>query len=114
MNYDKLKELLKNNKYSIAKAASAVGRTEGWFHKAIKTESMTISDLEKLLKICKTNIFEFFGGVPSYSEVNEPTARESELKEEVHELLKENRKLRLDIEELNGKKEPVKAKPKAY
>lgn len=114
MNYERLKEILKNNKYSAGKAALAIKRTEAWFHRAVKNDTMTIKDLEKLLKLCKTNLFEFFGGVPTYSEVNEPSARESELKEEVHELLKENRKLRLDIEELHGKKEPVKAKPKAY
>ena len=56
MNYEKLKTMLKDKKYSIAKAAIAIGRTEAWFHRAIKNESMTISDLEKLLKLCKVGL----------------------------------------------------------
>jgi hypothetical protein len=114
MNYDKLKEILKNNKYSISKASHAIGRTEGWFHRAAKTESMTIADLEKLLKLCKTNLFEFFGGQPSYHVANEPNAKESELVQENNELLRENRQLRLKIEELEGKSKPQKVKEKPY
>ena len=114
MNYDKLKSTLKLKGLTIEEASRRIEKSRGWFPKAVKNDTLTVKDLEKLLKLCKMSIGEFFGGEPGYLQVNEPSARESELKEEVHELLKENRKLRLDIEELNGKKEPVKAKPKAY
>lgn len=109
MNYDRLKELLKNNKLSISKASHAIGRTEGWFHRAAKTESMTIFDLEKLLKLCKTNLFEFFGGNPTNQD--RPSVNESELQKELLEVLRENRRLNSKIEELEGNKkpEPVKA-----
>ncbi len=114
MNYDKLKGLISNNKLTIAKACTAIGRTDVWFHRVVKKNNITIADLEKLLKLCKTSLGEFFGGVPGYQTVNEPSARESDLNEEVNELLRENRQLRLRIEELEGKHKPAMAKPKAY
>ena len=114
MNYEKLKEVLKNHKFTAAKASSAIDRSEVWFHKAIKNDTMTIADLEKLLKLCKTNLFEFFGGTPSYQAVNEPSARESELLAENHALLKKVDRLRDKIEELEGKKQPEGIKAKKY
>ena len=104
MNYDRLKELLRNNKYSIAKAAHAIGRTEGWFHKTTKMESMTISDLEKLLKLCKTNLYEYFGGQPS-NVVNELQAEYGKDIKEL-ELLREIHELRIRIDDLEAKKKP--------
>jgi hypothetical protein len=103
MKYDKLKDLLRNKKYSIAKAAISINRTEAWFHRAIKNETMTISDLEKLLKLCNTNLFEFFGGQPD-NQLNEPHANYEKIDNEVIELLRENRQLRVKIETLEKKK----------
>lgn len=97
MNYDKLKNLLAKNGLSAAKASMKVGRTEAWFHKAVKNETMTIADLEKLLSLCGTSLQEFFNGEASvYAKPKAPEAvaeKEEKYGKHTEELLETQREL---------------------
>jgi hypothetical protein len=72
MNYNKLKNIIEKQNYSIAKACREIGRTDAWFHKAIRHESMTIRDLEKILALCKSSMAEFFCNEKSVPTLQEP------------------------------------------
>jgi hypothetical protein len=97
MDYEKLKALLKTHDYSIARATQAIGRTEAWFHRAIKNQTMSIADLEKLLELCNTNLNDFFVNSPAIK----PSTKNKKDTNEV-ELLREIKLLRLKIEEYNN------------
>jgi hypothetical protein len=103
MNYSKLKDIITKQNYSIGKISFAIGRTEAWFHKAVKNDTMTIADLEKILKICKMELSDFFGNSSSNNfNSNEPDFHKkyNTLNDENNELLRENRQLRIKIETL--------------
>jgi len=96
--------LISSKGLSIQKASVAIERTEGWFHNAVKNDTMSVSDLEKLLKLCKTTMGVFFGGpAPETQLLSETIAEYGKLNNEVNELLRENRQLRIKIDELEGK-----------
>ena len=75
MNYSKLKRLITDSKYSIASISHKIGRTEAWFHRAVKNDTMTICDLEKILAELKMTTAEFFSGEKSIMVVKEPQAQ---------------------------------------
>lgn len=83
----------------MEKACAKIDKSTSWFYKAAENDTMTITDLEKLLKLCKMSLADFFSDQP-INQVNEPQAKYGADKDEITDLLRENRKLRLRIEEL--------------
>lgn len=117
MNYSKLKDIITKHNYSIAKIAHTIGRTEAWFHKAIKNDTMTIADLEKILKLCGTSMSEFFGGQPEVTTVSEPSELEKKLFDtsmELNKVYKENRELNEKLKLFEGKTITKTTKTKLY
>ena len=108
MNYSKLKNLIEQRNYSIAKMCHVIGRTDAWFHKAVKKDTMTICDLEKILAELKMTTAEFFSGEKSIQHVSEPLAEYGKLNP--WQMLAEERKK--EIDRLEKEKKELEAKLK--
>lgn len=103
MNYDRLRNILKANNLSLEKACNKIDKSTSWFYAAAQNDTITVKDLDKLLSLCNLTLAQFFSETTSTvnNVANEPPVKYGN--NETMELLRENRKLRLRIEELEGK-----------
>lgn len=60
MNYNKIKNLITEKKYTIEKLAIEIGISSGGFHKMFKRKTLTIDNLEKISKVLGVPMIYWF------------------------------------------------------
>ena len=60
MNYSRLKEIIKEKKFTIEKVSVSIGMTASGFYAAVKNDTMTIRTLENISKTLEVPLMSFF------------------------------------------------------
>ncbi len=67
MNYNKIRELCVDKRISLRKLAAKIEMSQPGFMRMLKSESMSVSTLEKIAKALKTPPGDFFDDHPYYT-----------------------------------------------
>ena len=100
MNYNRLKELLKSNNYSVKSMAEKIGMSEQGLHASIRNDSLTVSNLEKIANALGVPVCSFFEEKTSSFEVGEqaPMYGTRHANFNCEKLIQENEHLKKEIE----------------
>jgi transcriptional regulator with XRE-family HTH domain len=104
LNYNKLEDILKEQKITIPQLAEQIGMTRGGLYTAIERKTLTVSKLELIAEVLKVDVITFFIDEKNVSDLGYTKENVLELKKEAQQILDS---LKITNERLENKRRTV-------